>query len=517
MKTSFLWLALLAGLSIPNVKAADSSPSNLPQVSIVASDPTAFEGFSSGAFTIYRAGTNDNLAVSIHLGGSASNGVDYVTLPDSVTIPAGFHSVGLTVQPLVVPQNSEGKRVELTILSNATYAVARPSSAVVTINDNHFENVAPSVTITSPSDNTSVGQPVSLTITASASDLDDSIRSVSFFANDHLIGNSKTNPYSVIWSNAAVGTYGLFARAEDVFGKSTISPVVHVTVTNNAPTVRLISPADGSVFSQPANVTVAAEVSGGTTTVKKISFYRGDDLIGTATNAPFSVIWSNAPRGQFTLIARETDSAGSVAYSQKVTITVSNAAPTVQLTAPVENAVFATGEDISINAKAQDPDGSIDNVMFFDNGRFLRAVPAEPFTLVWTNASPGKHTITARAADLQGLSAVSAPVHIVVSNTAPIVTLTAPADGSSFAAPAAIELKAEASDPDGIRKVTFYMKNYLVGTVTAAPYTLTLKNVSAGSYEFTARAMDKFEQTTTSSAVHVTVTNSVPSGTHTGH
>lgn len=279
----------------------------------------------------------------------------------------------------------------------------------------------------------------------------------------------------------------------------------------------MTSPADGTVFSQPANVTVAAEVSGGTTTVKKIGFHRGDDLIGTATNAPYSVIWSNVPRGQFTLIARETDSAGSVAYSQKVTITVSNAAPTVQLTAPVENAVCATGENITINAKAQDPDGSIDNVMFFDNGRFLRAVSTAPFSLVWTNASPGKHTITARAADLQGLSAVSDPVHIVVSNSAPTVTITAPTDGSSLAAPATIELKADASDPDGIRKVSFYIKSYLVGTVTSAPYTLTLKNVSAGSYEFTARAMDKFEQTTTSSAVHVSVTNSVPSGTHTGH
>lgn len=132
MKMSLLRLALLAGLSLLNVKAADPTPSNLPQVSVAASDPTAFEGFSSGAFTIYRAGTNESLAVSIRLGGSASNGVDYVTLPDSVTIPAGFHSVGLTVQPLVVPQNSEGKRVELTILSNANYTVLRPGSAVVT-------------------------------------------------------------------------------------------------------------------------------------------------------------------------------------------------------------------------------------------------------------------------------------------------------------------------------------------------------------------------------------------------
>jgi hypothetical protein len=517
MKKTLLWVGLLAALSIPGLKAAGATSSDLPQVSVVASDPTAFEGFSSGALTIYRAGTNDNLAVKLKYSGSASNGVDYVQLPESVTIPAGFHSVGLTVEPLPSSHNSDPKRVEVTILSNETYQATRPKSAVVTLNDNHFENVSPSVTITSPADNTSVGQPVSLTITASASDPDDSVSSVSFFANDHLIGKSKTAPYSLVWSNAAVGTYGLFARAEDSLGKSTVSPVVHVTVTNNAPVIHLTAPGDGSVFSQPANITVSAETSGGTTTVKKVSFYHGDDLIGTVTNKPYSVVWSNAPRGQFTLIARETDSAGSVAYSQKVTITVSNAAPTVEITAPADNTTYTYGDAITLKASASDADGSIDNVMFFDNGRFLRALKAEPYTLIWTNAAPGKHSITARAADLQGLSAVSAPVHLVVSNSAPVIHLTSPVDGASFAARATIELKADASDPDGIRRVTFWMKDYLLGTSTKAPYTLTLKNVSAGSYEFTAKAIDQFEQTATSSAIQVTVTNSVPSGPHSGH
>jgi hypothetical protein len=248
-----------------------------------------------------------------------------------------------------------------------------------------------------------------------------------------------------------------------------------------------------------------------------VSFYHGDDLIGTVTQEPYSVVWSNAPRGQFTLIARETDSAGSVAYSQKVTITVSNAAPTVQITAPADNTVYASGDAITLKASASDPDGAIDNVMFFDNGRFLRSLKTEPYTLVWTNAAPGKHSITARAADLQGLSAISAPLHIVVSNSAPSIRLTAPADGASFAARATIELKADASDPDGIRRVTFWMKDHLLGTSTKAPYSLTLKNVSAGSYEFTAKAIDQFEQSASSPAIHVTVTNSVPPGSHSGH
>ena len=46
---------------------------------------------------------------------------------------------------------------------------------------------------------------------------------------------------------------------------------------------------------------------------------------------------------------------------------------------------------------------------------------------------------------------------IAAKNIAPSVSLTAPANGASFSAPATITLSASASDPDGsIAKVEFY-------------------------------------------------------------
>ena len=93
MKTVSCLLAVVAGFFLPVAFAADQPEPQLPKVSVVASDPIAFQGLTTGSFTLFRDDTNGALSVKITLSGTASNGVDYATLPDSVTIPPGFHAV----------------------------------------------------------------------------------------------------------------------------------------------------------------------------------------------------------------------------------------------------------------------------------------------------------------------------------------------------------------------------------------------------------------------------------------
>jgi Bacterial Ig domain/Calx-beta domain len=93
-----------------------------PVVSIVATDPIAVEkpgtnrfilppvaisftnyisGTNTATFLVRRVGdTNNDLTVSYDIGGTASNGVDYVELPGTVTIPAGERFALITVIPL---------------------------------------------------------------------------------------------------------------------------------------------------------------------------------------------------------------------------------------------------------------------------------------------------------------------------------------------------------------------------------------------------------------------------------
>ena len=110
-------------------------PSNRPAiVSIVATDPIAIAGTNcwtwlglsgvpptwsnwvsatavlnrftncgpkNAIFTVRRLGdTNDDLNIGYSIGGTASNGVDYVTLPGLVTLPAGQRTAQITIVPL---------------------------------------------------------------------------------------------------------------------------------------------------------------------------------------------------------------------------------------------------------------------------------------------------------------------------------------------------------------------------------------------------------------------------------
>ena len=108
-------------------------PTNRPPVvSIVASDPVAIEGTNcwvwpgetnspptwaawptavcrlftncgpkTATFTVRRFGdTNGDLTLPYDIGGTASNGVDYVALPGIVTIPAGERRALITIVPI---------------------------------------------------------------------------------------------------------------------------------------------------------------------------------------------------------------------------------------------------------------------------------------------------------------------------------------------------------------------------------------------------------------------------------
>src|SRR5205823_5044478 len=97
-------------------------PTNLPAiVTITATDAFAAEGTNcwgtttdpiirtnpvacgpnTASFVVRRSGpTNSELTVVYAIGGSASNGVDYVELPGSVIIPAGERGARIVVTPI---------------------------------------------------------------------------------------------------------------------------------------------------------------------------------------------------------------------------------------------------------------------------------------------------------------------------------------------------------------------------------------------------------------------------------
>jgi hypothetical protein len=89
---------------------------------------------------------------------------------------------------------------------------------------------------------------------------------------------------------------------------------------------------------------------------------------------------------------------------------------------------------------------------------------------------------------------------------APAVSITSPANGTSFTAPATVTITANASDSDGtVAKVEFLSGSTVLGLDTTSPFSFTWANVPAGTYTLTARATDSAGLTATSAAVTVTV------------
>jgi hypothetical protein len=96
--------------------------------------------------------------------------------------------------------------------------------------------------------------------------------------------------------------------------------------------------------------------------------------------------------------------------------------------------------------------------------------------------------------------------------TPPTVSLTAPAAGATLSA--AATLSASASDNVGVTKVDFLVDGVLKNTDTTSPYSFSWDTTTAtnGSHSLQAKAYDAAGNTTTSSAVSVTVSNACPSG-----
>ncbi len=114
--------------------------------------------------------------------------------------------------------------------------------------------------------------------------------------------------------------------------------------------------------------------------------------------------------------------------------------------------------------------------------------------------------------DANGVPSVARMVS-VQGNSPPTVTLTQPANGSTFNAPATVNFAATASDSDGtVAKVEFFNGANKVGEDTTAPYSLTWSGVAAGTYTVTARATDNLGASTTSapSTITVNTVNNIP-------
>jgi hypothetical protein len=183
--------------------------------------------------------------------------------------------------------------------------------------------------------------------------------------------------------------------------------------------------------------------------------------------------------------------------------------PAVTMTNPVEGAVFVAPADVVIAASATASSGSVTNVSFYGNGALLGSVQSPPFSIAANDLPVGTHALTA-VATAEGISATSSVVNITVTSPAPVVSITNPLAGASYVAPANLRIEAAASVGGGvITNVSFHGNEILLGSVQAAPFSITVSNLAAADYALTAVATAA-GISTTSAVVGITVTLPAP-------
>jgi hypothetical protein len=100
--------------------------------------PTAAieEGYSTAQLTVRRLGPlNDPLTVSLAISGSATNGVDYTTLPTTLTFAVGKSALPLVITPLIDGAAEFTEQINLGLAPGAGYVFGQPSSGQIGIID----------------------------------------------------------------------------------------------------------------------------------------------------------------------------------------------------------------------------------------------------------------------------------------------------------------------------------------------------------------------------------------------
>ena len=91
-----------------------------------------------------------------------------------------------------------------------------------------------------------------------------------------------------------------------------------------------------------------------------------------------------------------------------------NYSPSVAITTPSNGTNFPPGSDITITVDAQDSDGTVTKVEFFEGSTKLGEDTAAPYSFDWMGVAEGNYTLTAKATDNEGAIKTSLSTNITV-------------------------------------------------------------------------------------------------------
>lgn len=189
--------------------------------------------------------------------------------------------------------------------------------------------------------------------------------------------------------------------------------------------------------------------------------------------------------------------------------------PSISISSVTDNGLPAPANlVIHAVAAAQTPGTVISEVDFYQGSQLLGKLPGTSlnnYDFAWYNVAAGTYQITAKAIDSQGASKTSNPpttVIVAAPVPAPKVTLTIPASGLDYTAPADIPLAATvvpSSTGSAVTQVDYYAGSTLIGSSNSPPFSVSWHAATGGQYYVTAKATDASQATGVSTGVTFTV------------
>jgi len=346
----------------------------------------------------------------------------------------------------------------------------------------------------------------------------DSIRWTNVSSTSHdvtpgvKVGSTTNNPATPQWAPTSIALNGTFQVAfsnigiypylcgRHVFGIAAQlgqTGLVTVVQANLLPLVALTSPTNLSTFTAPASLTLSATASDADGTVASVQFFSGTNQLGSVSAEPYDLPVTLAA-GWHQITARAIDTLGGSNTTEVVNVLVnSNRTVVVSgLTFSPKILTVTVGDTVTFNGLSSFHTVTGSGVIEPFCGDVRQASCVTTFNRV---GSFPFHCIPHRGSGMTGL------VQVVGPNVRPTGRITAPADGSVFAAPAIFNLSAEASDLYGaVKNVRFLRGASNLGLVTNSPYTLTTTNTTVGTFAYTIFITDDLDVRSTSAPVNIT-------------
>ncbi len=242
---------------------------------------------------------------------------------------------------------------------------------------------------------------------------------------------------------------------------------------NEAPVATIISPSNGSTFTQGDNVTINANASDIDGSIVKVEFFRNNVLIDTDATFPYSFTLDNILVGNYTLTVKAYDDKNAATLSAAVNIIVNDSGgggdSNCDAAQYVDGSSYSTGDKVQNLGKEYE---CIVGGWCSVGGPYA---PGDPNGWAWPNAWK----------ELRECGGTNPP-----NNQNPTVSVTEPFNNSNFEVGQTVNIIAIASDADGsVVKVEFFIDGNKISEDITAPYTSNWTAIQ-GNHTIVAKATD---------------------------